>query len=306
MKRVISIDLGGTNLKAALVDQEANILRRLTVPTNKMGRTALIEQLAGVMKKLGQDVEIEAVGIGTPGFVNREAGRVLLATNLSEWTGTDVEDELHRIISLPIVVENDANVAALGEAWVGAGRNLDSFFMITLGTGVGGAIFARSTGIWNGASYRGGEVGHAILYPGGKPCACGQQGCVEQYLSGRSIEATFEQLAGKRLRCPEIFAAAAVGHEQATPIVNRFCSDLAVLLTSLNNIFDPAGFIIGGGLVHLRQFWWAKVQQAFQTQCMHGEAVALLPATTGNSAGLLGAAYLALGLKREHLDESNS
>lgn len=296
MERVISIDLGGTNLKAALVDQEARILRHLTLPTSKAGRAAIIEQLATVIKELGQNEQVKAVGIGTPGFVNSTAGQVLLATNLPGWSGTDVKAELQDLLTVPVIVENDANVAAVGEAWVGAGKDLDSFFMITLGTGVGGALYDHHTGLWLGASYRGGEVGHAILYPGGKPCACGQQGCVEQYLSGRSLEINYQALANQELSCPEIFEAAAAGQKLAQGVVQRFCFDLVALLTSLNNIFDPAGFIIGGGLIHLRQTWWPEVQQAFHAQCVHGEDVALLPAATGNNAGIFGAAYLALSL----------
>ncbi len=296
MERVISIDLGGTNLKAALVDPEARILRRLTLPTSKDGRAAIIQQLADAIMELGRDIKIKAIGIGTPGFVNSAAGKVLLATNLPGWSGTNIKDELQDSLNVPIIVENDANVAAVGEAWVGAGQNLDSFFMITLGTGVGGAIYDHRKGLWSGASYRAGEVGHAILYPGGKLCACGQRGCVEQYLSGRSLEANYLALAHEQLGCREIFAAATSGQEPARVVVHKFCFDLASLLTSLTNVFDPAGFIVGGGLVHLRQHWWPGVQQALHEQCVHGGGITLLPATTGNDAGLLGAAYLALKL----------
>lgn len=296
MERVISIDLGGTNLKAALVDQEARILRRLTLPTSKIGRAAIIQQLTKAILELGQDTEIKAIGIGTPGFVNSTTGQVLLATNLQGWSGTNIKAELQDSLSVPIIVENDANVAAVGEAWVGAGQSLDSFFMITLGTGVGGAIYDRQKGLWNGATFRGGEVGHAILYPGGKPCACGQQGCVDQYLSGRALEASYLAVSNQALSCPEIFTAAASNEEPAREVVDKFCFDLAVLLTNLNNIFDPAGFIVGGGLIHLRQHWWQGVQQALRQQCVHGGEIAFLPATTGNEAGLYGAAYLALNL----------
>lgn len=294
MRTVISIDLGGTSLKAALVDQEANVLRRITVPTSQAGRSALIEQLAQVSRELGECAQVQAVGIGTPGFVDSANGQVLFATNVRGWSGTHVTALLQDLLDLPIIVANDANVAAIGEAWVGAGEDLTSFFMITLGTGVGGAIYDRQKGVWPGASFRGGEVGHSILYPNGKACACGQHGCVENYLSGRALEADYLAMAQQRLSSPEIFAAATEGQEIAKKIVNRFSDDLAVLLTSLKNTFDPSGFIIGGGLVHQRQHWWRQVLLALQEQCVHGGKITLLPATTGNDAGIFGAAYLAL------------
>ena len=283
MKTVISIDLGGTSLKAALVDQEANILRRITVPTSQAGRAALIEQLVQVSRELAENEPVQAIGIGTPGFVDSAAGQVLFATNVRGWSGTGVAALLRDQLCLPIIVENDANVAAIGEAWVGAGQDLASFFMITLGTGVGGAIYDRQNGVWPGASFRGGEVGHSILYPNGKLCACGQHGCVENYLSGRALEAEYLAMTQQRLSAPGIFAASAEGQEAAKVVVKKFGFDLAVLLTSLKNIFDPAGFIVGGGLVHQRQHWWPQVQLALQQQCVHGGKITLLPASTGCS-----------------------
>lgn len=293
MERVISIDLGGTNLKAALIDAEGNILCRQTVPTRKDGRAAIIEQMVEVAQDLSQGKPVKAVGVGTPGFVDSKAGRVLLATNLPGWSGTNLVAALQEQLALPVVVENDANAAAVGEAWKGAGQSLDSFIMITLGTGVGGALYSRQTGLWRGSGFRGGEVGHAILYPGGKVCACGQQGCVEQYLSGHALEANYFRCTNRHRSSTEILAAAAEDRA-AGDIVRQFSFDLAVLMTSLQNVFDPAGFIVGGGLVHWRQNWWPLVEQALKEQCVHGGQVCLLPATTGNDAGLLGAAYLAL------------
>lgn len=306
MKRVISIDLGGTNLKAALVDREARIIRRLTLPTTQAGRSALCEQLAAVITDLGQGEQIHAVGIGTPGFVNSKDGKVLLATNLPGWSGTNVKTELQNLVPWPVKLANDANVAALGEAWVGAGQQLANFFLITLGTGVGGSLFTREQGLWTGASHRGGEVGHAILYPGGKPCLCGQYGCVEQYLSGRSLEHNYMQATKSRLSAFEIFIRGAAGTKPARAIVDKFCFDLATLLTSLTNVLDPVGFIIGGGLVHARRYWWQAVQHEFARQCVHGNTTLLLPAANGNSAGLLGAAYLAWGQGEEKQNASNN
>ncbi|NLY53208.1 MAG: ROK family protein [Firmicutes bacterium] len=304
MVHVISIDLGGSYLKAALVDESARIIRRLTLPTSQEGRSGIIQQLAAAVSELKYGYDVGAVGVGTPGFVDSRAGKVLRATNLPGWTGTNVKAELSRLIDLPIVVENDANLAALGEAWVGAGKELDNFVMLTLGTGVGGAIYSRDTGVWRGATYRGGELGHSILYPGGEPCACGQRGCVEQYLSGQALERRYSDLTGSKANCEAIFQAALAGKELAESLVQQFSHDFAVLLASLKNMLDPEAFVIGGGLVHLREAWWFHVKEAFYRECMQSEGTRVLPAATGNNAGLLGAAALAWDLVRGQLHES--
>ena len=233
MEQVISIDLGGTSLKAAMVDAAGNITRRLTLATSQEGRQAIVGQLIQTVQALNQQGGICAVGIGTPGFVDTQAGRILLAANLPGWTGTGVKQELEEALSLPIVVENDANAAAIGEAWLGAGCDLNSFLMITLGTGVGGALYHRDSGVWRGASYRGGELGHSILYPGGEPCRCGQRGCADRYVSGQALEQRYYSASGQNLRCSDIFAAALDGQQPAAKIVGQFVQDLATLLTSL-------------------------------------------------------------------------
>lgn len=292
MERVVSVDLGATSLKAALIDRTGNILCRKTIATSKAGRAAIIEQMVTVIQDLARGESVKAVGIGTPGFVDSKMGSVLLATNIPGWSGTHLAHTLQEHLGLPVVVENDANAAALGEAWKGAGQSLESFIMITLGTGVGGALYSRRTGLWSGSGFRGGEIGHAILYPGGAACACGQKGCVEQYLSGHVLEANYLRRTNKCLSSAEVLAAAA-NDDVARGIAERFAFDLAVLITSLQNIFDPAGFVIGGGLVHWRATWWSWLARNVREQCVHGGRVCLLPAATGNDAGLYGAAYLA-------------
>lgn len=289
MEHVIGIDLGGSKVAGALVDKKGRVLRSLTEPTAASGRKELIAQLVDMVERLSADINIAAVGIGTPGFVDSKQGQVLLATNLPGWTGVHLKGELAECLGcLPVAIENDANVAALGEAWLGAGRELNSFLMLTLGTGVGGAIYSKHSELWRGANYRAGEFGHAILYPDGLPCGCGRRGCVEQYLSGRSLSRAYFERSGQLFGAERILTLASQGDVVAVELLHRFVQDLAILLTSLQNVLDPSAFVLGGGLVASRSAWW----NALEAELEH-ESLQILPSHLGSNAGVLGAAWLA-------------
>lgn len=296
MPNVIAIDLGGTKLSAALLDEAGGVVLTHTEATAQAGRSALLAQLAAVVKRLGQGQEVLAVGLGSPGFIDSERGVVIMATNLVDWSQTAVKDKLQQITGLPVAVMNDANAAALGEAWLGAGRGSESFVMLTLGTGVGGAIYHRQTGVWPGCNHRGGEFGHSILYPGGRPCPCGQFGCVDQYLSGRAIQAAYQVLTGQDCTCEQIFQEAAVGQSPATRIIREFARDLATHLISLQNIIDPEVFILGGGLSTAHSVWGELLNQQLLQLTGPGSVIRWRLAETGTLAGLLGAGKLAWDL----------
>lgn len=295
MQTVIAIDLGGTKVSAALIDRQGSLLWRIQQPTDNAGAKAILQQLAALVAALSERASgtVVAVGVGTPGFVDSGQGRVLLATNLPGWGGTSVRDQLQELCGLPVVVENDANAAAVGEAWQGAGRNRESFVMLTLGTGVGGAIYHRQWGLWPGASFRSGELGHAILYPGGRPCPCGQRGCVDQYLSGRALQQSYQRLTGQVATSEQLVRLAKQGETAALQTLNQFATDLAVLLTSLQNLLDPEVFLLGGGVAATWDSWWPYLQAHLQQTAMPGCPIQVVPASAGADAGLLGMAKLA-------------
>ncbi len=296
MPNIIAIDLGGTKLSAALLDEAGSVLQSHTEPTEQAGRSALISQLTTVVRRLSQGQEVLAVGLGSPGFIDTEQGVVIMATNLVGWTQTRVKDKLEQMTGLPVVVMNDANAAALGEAWLGAGKNRQSFVMLTLGTGVGGAIYHRQSGIWLGSNHQGGEFGHSILYPGGRPCPCGQFGCVDQYLSGRAVQSAYQVLTGQDCTCEQIFQGAADGEALAVRIIQEFARDLATHLISLQNIIDPEIFILGGGLAAAHSVWGELLDKQLQQLTGPGSVVRWQLAETGALAGLLGAGRLAWDL----------
>lgn len=332
-KYAIGIDLGGTSIKGGLVTCSGEIIARMNKPTPQgaslqaifAGIEEIISNLIGSLDEEDR-TKLVGVGIGVPGCIDPYAGKVLeVSGNIAHWTGAEIKKTLENTYpDLPVFVENDANAAALGELWQGSGQKFDSFVMLTLGTGVGSAYLSKDQGLLRGSHFQGGEFGHSILYPHGRQCNCGQKGCVDKYISGRSIEDHYAELTGQRLSGAEIFALlknkedgrSGVGSQDPRPalhqatesksagrlissstpaediVLERFCQDLALALVSVKNIFDPEAIIIGGGLIQAKEVWWDKALEYFHAYVNDGNKTVFQPASQLNNAGLLGAAYL--------------
>lgn len=289
--KAIGIDLGGTTIKAGLVDFEGNIVKKIARDTANNPKE-ILEIISSMARDLSANEDILGIGLGSPGFIDSNQGKVLsYGGMLYNWEWTDIKGYLcKKFPNLIIEVENDANIAALCEKWVGSAINLDSFIMITLGTGLGGAIYTPKEGIWNGYRFQGGELGHAILYPKGRVCKCGQEGCVENYLSGSAIEKDYEKITENYLKGEEIFK---LYHEdiKAKSIIDDFAVNLAIYLISLRNIFDPQGVIIGGGLINSADYWWDKMINEFSKR-VNFQGMKILPARYLNDSGIIGAAKM--------------
>ena len=296
MKKVVGIDLGGTSIYGGLINEKGEILTKVSKDTGSQGgRKIVLNKIKETIKELIKDINVEAIGLGSPGFIDVTQGRVLtIGGNIKDWAGTNIKEELSvEFKKIPIFIENDANVAAICEEWLGAAKGLDSFIMLTLGTGVGGAIFSKEFGIWHGKNSQGAELGHAILYPNGRLCNCGQKGCVEQYISGNGIEKNFYELTGKELKGAEIFKNSKID-KNCKETVDKFVADLGTYLLSIKNIFDPEGIIIGGGVINSKEFWWEEMVNYYFKNCNNPEGTEILPAKFLNDAGMIGAAKVAL------------
>lgn len=293
MAKVIGIDLGGTSVYGGTISENGEIVERAQRDTSRAnGREEVLNLIYEVINEL-MDETILGIGIGSPGFIDSDEGKVLkIGGNIPGWAYTDIKSELSmKIANLPLFVENDANVAALCEHWIGAGKGLDSFVMITLGTGVGGAVYLKNGGILKGHRYQGGELGHLIQYPGGRKCQCGQNGCIEKYVSGSAIEETYKEKTGLKKRGKEIFEDS-IEDKKAFEVVDEFTKDLAVFLVSLKNIFDPQGIIIGGGVINSRKYWWDRLLNYYKSFSNDPEGLKILPAIYLNDAGMIGAGKL--------------
>ncbi len=299
MKRVIGIDLGGTKINTVVTDENGNEIFWRTSQTPQYGVVEALIEAFELALPFCKDCTT-ALGIGSPGYVNSRDGRILYSSGvIQDWIDIPLKEILEEHFALPVIVENDANVAAIGEGWLGAACNLSDYFVLTLGTGVGGAFVSQELGLLHGSSWRGGEVGHAILYPQGRLCQCGQKGCVEQYLSGTALAQRYSALGGSARQAVEVFEAVARGEKRACRVRDEFTRDLAILLVNLQQILDPTCFIIGGGLVHAHQLWWHNLVEALTQLGNNGTEISIKPALLGNKAGAYGAARLALQLLEE-------
>nr|WP_072537443.1 ROK family protein [Anaerococcus mediterraneensis] len=292
MSKVIGIDLGGTKINACLIDENANIIERKEVDTQAdKGRDVVLNNIKDLIYSLSYK-EASAIGIGTPGFIDSKNGIVTFAGNIQGWTGLNLKKAIESFVDLPVFVENDANIALIAEKWKGSCVNYDNVVMITLGTGLGGAVYTKEGGLLSGAHYQAAELGHIMLHPGGNYCTCGQYGCAESYCSGPAISNDYFSLTGKRITGQEIFASIDKD-EKARAVLENYQSNLAYLLTSLRNIFDPDAIVIGGGIINSKEIWWDGTIENFKKYCNKPYNIEIIPAHYLNDSGVIGAAKIA-------------
>ncbi|RKS74062.1 glucokinase [Motilibacter peucedani] len=312
MGLTIGVDLGGTKVAAAVVDEKGAILARTRAETPPGAENTVGAILAAVKELREQHPDIEAVGVGAPGFIDERRSTVLFLTNLAGWRHRPLRPELEQALGLPVVVENDANAAAWGEAVHGAGRGEDHIVCVTVGTGIGGGL------IVDGELYRGrfgvaGEVGHYRVEPNGRPCGCGNRGCWEQYCSGNALvrEARWraaEDRAGAQLLLsygdgsPEgvqglhVTDAATKGDPVAVASFESVGRWLGAGLADLAAILDPGCFVIGGGVSEAGDLLLEPARRTFAevlTGRNYRPLAEIRRATLGNDAGMVGAADLA-------------
>jgi glucokinase len=263
----IGVDLGGTNLRIAAISTEGQLLEKITLGVKvALGRDYVIGEMCDAIRRLSDQYRgagrFIGAGIGVPGIIDIEAGMMRKSANLPGWSDYPVRDEIERRLGARICLENDANVAALGEKWLGAGRDVDNMAMVTLGTGIGGAIILNGK-IFYGMNGMAGEFGHVTIEPDGVPCGCGNHGCAERYASATAVvrmarEAIASGLApalakaassDAEFSAKSIYNLAVQGNEDAQRIFHRFGQALGMLLADLVNILNLDMFVIGGGVV---------------------------------------------------------
>jgi len=303
MTHVIGIDIGGTSIKGVVADRNGTLLTSLKLPTSaSRGKAAILETLEQLIVQLkAGHPEVQAIGIGSAGRINTVTGEVVFATdNLPGWQGTNIKQTIEERFKLPAAVDNDANVALLGEVWLGAGQGLQSAVMITLGTGVGGANMVAGE-LQRGANWNGGEWGHVVLVPGGTACNCGRVGCVEQYLSGNSLTRIASTHTGRSYPDGYSFMNDVTnGDAKATSVMEQYLEHLTVFLGNLQLGIDPEAFIIGGGIIDSSANWWHQLEEKLGAFVQNGTKVHIRKAELGNTAGCYGAAKLAIDLLEQN------
>lgn len=293
MKYAIGIDLGGTGVKGGIVDENGKIIKSLTTKTSKVNKE-VIKAISDLIIELSKDLPIEGVGVGSPGTIDYKEGKVLtIGGNVEGWVGMNIKKELEDFHpNITFKIDNDANCAGLCEMWIGAGKGYDSAIAITLGTGLGGFIFYKDH-IIRGSKYRASELGHTILYPNGRLCACGQKGCTERYVGGTGLEETYFEFAGQRKTGFEIMESYKTD-SYSKMTVEKFVDDLATATVSFKNFFDPEVFIVGGGVINSSHIWWDDYLKAYQEKINSFDQMPIIKAKFLNNAGIIGAASLVL------------
>ena len=317
-RTVIGVDLGGTNLRTALLAPEGEVLDR------RKGATHVSDGWEKVVGRLIEEIghqranatrrgfAVAAVGVGAPGVIQGDRGIVVKSPNFPDWNNLPLKKLLEEALSLPVMIENDANAAALGEQWRGAGQNIKSMILLTLGTGVGGGIVLDSK-IWHGADGMAGELGHMTIVPEGRLCSCGNVGCLEAYASARGIVQSYREALEPSVRRSSqgvgpitseyVYEAARSGSEIALQVMRDMGRMLGIGIANLINIFNPERIVIGGGVKDAWPLFIESARQEIMRRAFEVPAkrTEIVPSLLGDDAGMVGAAAVAY----QHLESGS-
>ena len=294
---VVAVDLGGTHLRVALVDDTGRILQHLKQQTPK-GDSAdgVVDAIARAVAKWDHERDrIVAASILVPGAVDSSQSVVIGAPNLPSLINFDLKGELQRRLGWPIVLENDANGAAMGEMWLGAARGCHDVVSVTLGTGVGGGVILNGE-LWRGSHGSAGEIGHTTVDPfSGLKCKCGNTGCLELFASATAIVRMAREAGLDDSTAVEVYEAGFGGDERAVSVFKRFGMYLGIGLANLMSLIDPQIIVISGGAVNGWDLFATEMYRQVDERAFRATAqqVKIARAECGDNAGLLGAARLA-------------
>lgn len=308
----IGIDLGGTNICAGITDENGNILLKASTPTmNGREYEDIIDDMANLAKKLMKELnvsekDVESVGIGLPGLIDKKMGVSIYANNLN-FNNVNLVEEMKKRINLPCYIENDANCAAIGENVCGVAYGNKNIIYITIGTGVGAGIIINGK-VFDGSFGGGGEAGHMVIVAEGEECTCGRKGCWEAYASASALRREGRIAAAKYpnskiydlvdgniklIDAKTVFDAADLGDEVAAEIIDMYIKYVAVGLVNLVNIFQPEAIIIGGGVCAQGDKVIEPLKKILKEKVYGGDLkTKIAVAALGNDAGVVGAAML--------------
>lgn len=311
----VGVDLGGTKIATALVDLDANILERVVAPTRaQAGAGEVLEDIKETVRRVlgtrGVSLDqVVGIGVGSPGPLNPQTGVVLFAPNLG-WHNVPVGEIMEKEFGVPVMVENDANLAGLAEARVGAGKGSKNMVYMTVSTGIGGGIIIDGE-IYRGSGFVAGEIGHMVILPGGPKCGCGNQGCYEALASGTAIaRMARDRVASKAktsilehaggdldaISAKHVADAAKAGDAVAKEIIEEAATYLGIGMANLINILNPDVIVVGGGVSQMGDMLFVPARNSAMKNALpsSAEGVRIVPAALGGDVGVMGAALLVL------------
>jgi len=306
------VDIGGTTVKIGFITKSGEIIEKWEIPTDLSndGAHIISDIWASIETKLQtpsfKDSSIKGIGVGAPGFVDAHAGIIAEAVNIG-WKDIHLAEELEKLANVPVYAENDANIAVLGENWVGAGNQSRNLIAITLGTGVGGGIIANGS-ILNGANGMAGEIGHIEVLENGHLCNCGKKGCLETIASAtgivrqgmEKIQTNPESQLAKlfqsegRITTQHIFELAKQGDQASKEIIDYTSDVLGKAMANMSMVINPSNILIGGGVSNAGDYLIDAVTNAFRKHALPriSEVCTIKVCQLGNDAGIIGGAYL--------------
>ena len=308
----IGVDVGGTKIAAGVVDESGAVVARIQKDSPANDRDAIMTTIIDCVNELRAEVEgVETVGVGAAGFVSSDRNTMASGTNL-DWTGVRIGDVVSEGTGLPVVVENDANAAGWAEARFGVGAGRSNVLVVTLGTGVGGAVVIDGHLVRGGAGFAA-EIGHINIVPDGRPCGCGLRGCLERYGSGTALgmngfelarfrpdyAARIIELSGGQVRDisgKAVTMAAREGDAAALECYARLADALGAGLADLCAVLDPEIIVLAGGLTEAGIILLTPVRESLEahlTAHVHRPAIPVVISSSGQEAGIIGAADLA-------------
>ncbi|MXQ48760.1 ROK family glucokinase [Streptococcus pneumoniae] len=315
-KKLLGIDLGGTTIKFGILTEAGEVQEKWAIETNILegGKHIVPDIVASIKHRLDMygltSDDFVGIGMGSPGAVNRDDKTVTGAFNLNWKETQEVGSVIEKETGISFAIDNDANVAALGERWVGAGANNPDVVFVTLGTGVGGGVIAEGNLI-HGIAGAGGEIGHMVVEPDtGFECTCGTVGCLETVASATGVVRVARRLAesyegdssikaaidnGEGVSSKDIFEAAQSGDKFANSVVDKVCFYLGLATANISNLLNPVSVVIGGGVSAAGEFLRSRVEANFKkyTFPQVRQSTQIKLAELGNDAGIIGAASLA-------------
>jgi glucokinase len=279
LNMVLAIDIGGTKFTLAVFDGERMVRRESRITDVKGGKDWMLPQIAEMIGQWGREFRFERCGIGFGGPVNFASQRIVLSTHVSGWHDFDLCGYIRELTGAPAVIDNDANVGAMGEAQFGAGKGCSPLFYMTLSTGIGGGIYEEGR-VWRGADSYGGEIGHITIRPGGPECLCGARGCYERLCCGLWLERDYGKPAKELM--------------QDAAFVKGYVVDLALGLKAAIMLLNPQRVVIGGGISKAGDRLFVPLRQELRRQITSwsGARIDVVPAALGDDSVLYGALAL--------------
>ncbi|MCR4942928.1 MAG: ROK family protein [Clostridium sp.] len=309
-KYVIGIDLGGTKISTALSDFDGNIISNIVVPTNAVeGEMPVLNRIIGTIEEVlskanVKTTDVESIGIGSPGPLNSNTGIIITTPNLP-FKNFNVTSPIKERFDIPVYLDNDANVATIGEFMFGAGKGKKNVVFFTVSTGVGGGAIVNGN-IYRGSTCNALEIGHTTVAPNGPRCNCGNIGCLEAVSSGTAIGRRGQEAVSTNVETSlkqydkitsyEVFLEAGKGDEVAKEIRDEALDYLGIGVANAVSIFDPEMVIIGGGVTQVGDILFNRVREVVKKRCFKvmSENCEVVPAGLGTNAGVVGAVALAI------------